>query len=268
MKEYYHNIEIAYHNASINKDLVSIVVPVYNAGRFLDDTIKTVLNQTYANWELILVNDKSTDNSREIALKYQEKDHRIKLLDNKNNSGAAISRNKGIDEAKGKFIAFLDADDLWNKDKLKKQVKFMNEKDCEFSFTGYEFADESGKPNGKKVYVPATINYKQALKNTTIWTSTVMLNMEKLSKMQIKMPDLRRGQDTATWWKILRTIDKAYGSDTLLSYYRRTSNSLSANKLAALRRTWNLYRRHEKLNILMSSYCFIYYCINATRRRI
>ena len=267
MKEYYHNIEIAYHNASINKDLVSIVVPVYNAGRFLDDTIKTVLNQTYANWELILVNDKSTDNSREIALKYQEKDHRIKLLDNKNNSGAAISRNKGIDEAKGKFIAFLDADDLWNKDKLKKQVKFMNEKDCEFSFTGYEFADENGKPNGKKVYVPATINYKQALKNTTIWTSTVMANLTKINKKDLLMQNIKY-EDSACWWHILNNIKNGFGLNEILSYYRRSKKTYSANKLNSMYWTWKLYRKVENLTILTSIFYLLINKINALKRRI
>ena len=144
----------------------------------------------------------------------------------------------------------------------------MKKNKCEFSFTGYEFADADGKPIGKKVFVPKKISYKQALKNTTIWTSTVMFNMNKLSKDDIYMPNVRRGQDTATWWKILKKIDYAYGLNEILSYYRRTDESLSANKITALKRTWNLYRNVEKLGLISSCYNFCWYCFNAVRRRI
>lgn len=246
--------------------LVSIVVPVYNAEKFLEDTIKTVQAQTYENWELILVNDCSTDNSKKIAKPFLSS--KIKWFDMEKNSGAALTRNRGIKEAKGRYICFLDADDLWKKEKLEKQVEFMKQKDCEFSFTGYEFADENGIPNGKKVFIPKKISYKQALKNTTIWTSTVMFDINKLKKDDIYMPNIRRGQDTATWWKVLKKIDCAHGLNEILSYYRRTNESLSANKIKALKRTWNLYRKVEKLNLFYSIYNFIWYCFNAVRRRI
>lgn len=249
------------------KDLVSIIIPVYNAEKFIDKTINTVLNQTYTNWELLLVNDCSTDNSKKLIQKYL-KDERIRLINNKTNSKAAISRNNGIKKAKGRYICFLDADDLWDKEKLEKQVKFMNEKDCAFSFTGYEFADENGKPNGKKVFIPEIITYKQALKNTTIWTSTVMFDMNKLSKEDIYMPNVARGQDTATWWKVLKKVNYAYGLKDVLSFYRRTNDSLSANKFVALKRTWNLYRNVEHLNIFYSFYCFCFYAIKAVKRRV
>ena len=261
LKENYKKIK-----ESKEKELVSIVVPVYNAEKFLEETINTVLNQTYDNYELLLVNDCSKDNSKSIAEKYLS--DKIKWIDMKKNSGAALTRNKGIEVSNGRYVCFLDADDLWEKEKLEKQIKFMNEHDCEFSFTGYEFADSKGIPNGKKVYIPENINYKRALKNTTIWTSTVMLDMKKLSKEDIYMPNVRRGQDTATWWKILKKIDYAYGLNEILSYYRRTDESLSANKITALKRTWNLYRNVEKLNIFSSFYNFCWYCFNAVRRRI
>lgn len=251
-----------------NSDLVSIVVPVYNAAQFLDETIATTQNQTYKNWEMILVDDCSTDNSIEIIKKYQKDDTRIKLYQNKTNSYAAITRNKGIDESKGRYIAFLDADDLWKPTKLEKQLVFMQEKDCAFSFTDYEFADEHGNPNGKKVSVPVSITYRQALKNTTIWTSTVMLDTKKLTKQTIRMPNIRRGQDTATWWKILKIIPKADGVNEVLSYYRRTTDSLSANKLTALKRTWHIYRVVEKLGIIPSLYYFTCYVYNAVGRRV
>ena len=250
----------------MNNDMVSIVVPVYNAEKFLKDTINSVLEQTYKNWELLLINDCSKDDSKKIAKSFLS--DKIKWIDMPKNGGAALTRNKGIEEAKGRFICFLDADDLWDKEKLEKQVKFMKEKDCAFSFTGYEFADEYGNPNGKKVYIPEKINYKQALKNTTIWTSTVMFDMNKLKKDNIYMPNVKRGQDTATWWKVLRNIDYACGLNEILSYYRRTNESLSANKIKALKRTWHLYRKVEKLNLIISSYNFLWYCFNAIKRRI
>ena len=252
----------------MKQDLVSIIVPVYNAERFLKDTINTILNQTYKNWELILVDDCSTDKSVNIINKYSKKDKRINLVKNKVNSKAAVSRNNGIKKSSGRYLCFLDADDLWDKQKLEKQVNFMKNNDCEFSFTGYEFADKNGKPNRKKVFIPNRINYKQALKNTTIWTSTVMFDMEKLSKEDIYMPNVARGQDTATWWKVLKKIDYAYGLNEILSFYRRTEGSLSSNKITALKRTWNLYRNVEHLNIFSSSYNFFFYCLNAVRRRI
>lgn len=248
--------------------LVSIVTPVYKAEQFIRETIKTVQDQTYDNWELLLIDDCSPDNSVAIIKELQKADKRIKLFQLNENSGAAIARNKGIDEAKGRYIAFLDADDLWHPEKLAKQVAFMQENDSAFSFTGYEFADADGQPNGKKVYVPATISYKQALKNTTIWTTTVVFDLEKLTKTTISMPNIKRGQDTATWWKVLKEIDHADGIKRILAYYRRTNNSLSANKLTALKRSWNLYRNVEGFGRVRSAYNFSWYVYNAVRRRV
>ncbi|MDD7381789.1 MAG: glycosyltransferase family 2 protein, partial [Bacillales bacterium] len=231
-------------------------------------TINSIQEQTYSNWEAIFIDDCSSDNSYNLIKKHQKEDKRIKLIKNKTNSGTAVSRNNGIDHAEGDYLCFLDADDKWHPEKLEKQINFMQELNCEFSFTGYQFANEKCNPNGKIVSVPNKINYKQALKNTTIWTSTVMFNMGKLTKDDIYMPNIKRGQDTATWWKVLKKIEYAYGLNEVLSYYRRTNNSLSANKLTALKRTWNLYRNVEHLNILSSFYNFCWYCFNAVRRRV
>ena len=249
-----------------NQPQVSIVVPVFNAEKFLAETIQTISDQTYENWELLLINDCSTDNSEAVAKTFL-KDKRIHWINLKKNSGAAISRNKGIELADGRYIVFIDADDLWKKNKLEKQLSFMQKKDCAFSFTSYEFADENGKPNGKKAIVPKKISYKQALKNTTIFTSTVMLDMNKLSKEDIKMPNVP-SEDTAAWWKILKKIDFAYGISEIYTYYRRSKNTLSSSKTTAIKRIWFLYRKVEKLNLLTSSYCFCFYAINAVRRRV
>lgn len=246
--------------------LVSIVVPVHNGEVFIAETIESVLAQTYSNWELILVNDGSSDRSMEIIKEYKSSG-RIRVIDLKQNVGAAKARNAGIMAAKGKYLCFLDADDLWVPEKLEKQVKFMVDKDCAFSFTRYEFADASGKPNGKVVSVPDTITYKQALRNTTIWTSTVVFDMRKLTKDDVLMPEIA-SEDTATWWKVLKKVNCAYGLDKVLSYYRRSGQTLSSNKLVAIRRIWRLYRDYEGLNLAQSFANFVGYATNAVRRRV
>lgn len=246
--------------------LVSIVMPAHNAAEFIGDTVNSILAQTYKNWELIIVDDCSTDNTRKILKKFDSE--KIRVIFCKKNGGAAKARNRGICEARGSFLSFIDADDLWEPDKLSRQLKFMAKKNATFSFTSYVFADANGVPNDKVVKVPATITYRQALKNTTIWTSTVMFDMTKLTKKDVEMPDVRRGQDTATWWKVLKKVDKAYGLNEIMAIYRRTDGSLSANKITALKRTWNLYRNVEHLNVIKSSFCFAFYCFNAVKRRV
>ena len=251
----------------MEKALVSIVVPVYNSEKFILDTINTVEKQSYKNWELIFVDDCSKDNSTKIIKELIKNNNKIKLIELKKNSGAATARNVGIDESKGSYIAFLDSDDLWKKEKLENQLAFIKENGCAFSFTGYEFADEYGLGNGKVVKVPFKMNYKKALKNTTIFTSTVMFDLEKISKDQIKFENIK-SEDTATWWKVLKSGYVAYGLNENLTYYRRTSGTLSSNKFEAIKRIWNLYRKQEKLNIFVSFYNFCFYAFNAVRRRV
>jgi teichuronic acid biosynthesis glycosyltransferase TuaG len=245
--------------------LVSIVMPAFNSAAFIDEAIHSVIGQTYENWELIIVDDGSTDNTLDILKQF--KSEKIKVLEMGKNSGAAQARNKGIRASKGAFLCFIDADDLWQPDKLASQLDFMAETDAAFSFTSYVFANAEGKLNGKVVRVPSTITYKQALRNTTIWTSTVMFDMSKLTKDDVEMPDVK-SEDTATWWRILRKIDKAYGMYGVSAIYRRVGKTLSSNKFVAVRRTWNLYRKQEGLNVVRSSINFMGYAFNAMRRRI
>lgn len=253
----------------MKEKLVSIIIPVYNAEKFIIETMESVRKQTYQNWELILVDDISTDKSCQLIEEYQKKysDKSISLIKLKKKGMAAGARNTGIKKAKGRYICFLDADDLWDKRKLEKQVAFMESHNCAFSFTGYEFADSKGKPLGTKVYVPASLTYKQALKNTTIWTTTVMFDMKKITKKLIEMPNVK-SEDTATWWKILKNGYIAYGLNEILSYYRRSEGTLSSDKKEAVKRIWNLYRNVEHLNIVTSIYNFCFYAINAVKRRI
>ena len=143
----------------------------------------------------------------------------------------------------------------------------MKKNNYEFTFSGYEFANENGVGNGNKVIVPKKIKYRQALKNTTIFTSTVMFDVEKLGKDIIKMPNIK-SEDTATWWKVLKTGINAYGIEEVLSYYRRTKSTLSSNKFKAISRIWYLYRKQEELNLFYSIYNFCFYAFNSVKRRI
>lgn len=251
------------------KDLVSIIIPVYNANKYIETTVRTVAGQSYENWELLLVDDGSTDGSSETIKRLEAEDdtHRIKVLLPNEHGTAARARNYGLKHASGRYVAFLDADDLWEKDKLEKELSFMKEKNAGFVFTGYEFADANGVGLGKIVKVPETLNYKQALKNTTIFTSTVLLDTQIVDKELIFMPEIK-SEDTATWYRILRNGHIAYGLNENLVKYRRVANSLSSNKLEAIRRIWNLYRKAEKLSLIYSAYNFMFWAVRAVLRRI
>ena len=251
-----------------NNDLISIIIPVYNAEKYISETLDTVVNQTYSNWELILIDDFSNDNSVSIIKKRQQEEKRIKLYSMNKNVGQAVARNNGIERAKGKFICFLDADDKWEKEKLEKQIQFMKEKKCAFSYTSYEFADEKCNPNGKKVIAKETLSYKEALKNNIISTITVMFDLDKISKNEIIMPNLKYVEDTATWWKILRNGYTAYGKSDIYSYYRRSPKTSSSNKFRTQKPLWNLYRNVEKLGVFYSFYCLTWKNIHALLRRI
>lgn len=247
-------------------ELISIVIPVYNSEKYIKETIECILNQTYKNWEIIFVDDGSKDGSVDIIRDYQ--DERMHLYQNEKNQGPAYTRNKGIEKARGRYLAYMDADDLCDADKLEKQICFMKKTGCAFCFTGYEFAGEDGKRNGKIVRIPEKMEYKDALKRTTISTITVMFDRKQISNEVLYMPLDARGEDTATWWKILRHGYTAYGIDEPLSVYRRYGGSRSSNKLDAVCGTWKMYRRNEKLGILRSSYYFCCYILNAVKRRI
>ncbi len=253
--------------------MISVVIPVHNAGRFICDTIRSVIAQDYKDWELILVNDHSEDDSVEkirfFIDEYAEKGEpdRIRFVDAGERRGAASARNVGIDAARGRYIAFLDADDIWEPEKLERQLAFQSKINKAFTFTGYEFADEDGVGVDKIVRVPLHMNYGQALKNTTIFTSTVIFDTELISKELIHMPEVP-SEDTATWWKVLRHGYEAWGLDQPLTLYRRSGGTLSANKKVAIQRIWNLYRKVEGLSLIKSMWCFAFYALHAVGRRI
>ncbi|MCH5341200.1 MAG: glycosyltransferase family 2 protein [Acetatifactor sp.] len=250
-------------------ELVSIIVPVYNVEKVIKETMDSVLAQTYPHWELLLVEDCSKDNSAGVIMDYiaEKEDNRIRLIRQPSNQGAARARNRGLNQARGRYISYLDADDLWVPEKLEKQLKLMEQKDAAFSFTGYEFADEKGIGLGKIVRVPETLSYTQALSNTTIFTTTVMFDTQKIPKDLLEMPEIK-SEDTALWWRVLRTGYVAYGLDENLARYRRAGRTLSSNKLEAIRRIWNLYRKAEGLSLIRSMWHFCFWAVRAVWRRI
>ena len=250
----------------MNEYLVSIVTPVYNSEKFISDTIESVQDQTYKNWELLLVDDCSKDASAEIIESYRKDDERIKYIKLEKNSGAAVSRNVGIKNAKGRFIAFVDSDDLWEPKKLEVQMKFMLKKKIGFSFTSYRYMREDGTRTNKVAKAPEKIDYNGLLKNTIIGCSTVVIDRDIIGNFD--MPLVRRGQDTATWLKLLRDVDYAYGIGDSLVNYRLVGDSISSNKIKALRRTWNTYRNVENLSLGKSAYVFCFYVFNAIKKRI
>lgn len=249
----------------MNDKLVSIVIPVHNTEAYIEDTILSIKSQTYQDWELILVDDGSTDASR--ARMESFLCDKIRLVTFEKAHGAAFARNAGIQKAEGRYLAFLDADDLWDPEKLERQLKFCEETHAGFTFTGYEFAGSDGIGVDKIVQVPSKLNYRQALKNTTIFTSTVLFDTTKVPIGLIQMPEVP-SEDTATWWQILRSGYTAYGLNRALTLYRRSHGTLSSNKLTAIKRVWNLYRNVEKLNPLYSAYCFCFYALHAVWRRL
>lgn len=249
----------------MEKDLISIIIPVYNAERFIKETIQTIKSQTYKNWEAIFIDDNSTDNSKSI-IKQNLKDN-MKLIELTRNSGPAIARNKGLEIAKGRYIAYLDADDLWKENKLEVQYKFMKENDCAFSYTSYIHINKSGKLS-KGLKINEKLNYVEALKKIKVLTSTSMFDLRKIDKKLLIMPNLRNAQDVATWYNILRKGYIAYGINEPLAYYRRCSNRNSSNKFKSMYARWLVYRKAEGLSLVKSLYYFVNYIINAVLRRM
>ena len=240
-------------------ELVSIITPSYNSAKFISQAIESVLSQTYTNWEMIIVDDCSPDNSNEIVKKYCNKDSRIKLIKLEKNSGPAVARNRAIQEAKGRYIAFLDADDLWKPKKLEMQIKFMTEKDLVFTYSSYDLVDEEGNSLGTFT-TKEKISYKGLLKTCSIGCLTAIYDTQKIGK--VYMPNIIKRQDYALWLRILREIRNTQGILRPLAIYRLRKNSISSNKLNAACYQWKIYRDVENFNVFQSVYYFTHYVYN------
>ncbi|MCA1048631.1 glycosyltransferase family 2 protein [Priestia aryabhattai] len=245
-------------------ELVSIVTPMFNSEKYIRDAINSVINQEYQNWEMIIVDDASKDESQEIVRKFVLEDKRIKLITQEKNSGVVAARNRGISESQGRYLAFLDSDDMWHPKKLSMQIELMNRQDVAFCFSSYEIMQDNGQLSGKIIKVPRTVNYNQLLRGNIIGCLTVLIDRKKISS--IKMPNIRH-EDYATWLTILSTHNlAAHGLSISLAYYRRAENSLSSNKLKTIRWSWDIFRKHLNMGNLESSYRMAIFIINVAKK--
>lgn len=246
-------------------DLVSIITPAYNCAEVISETIESVINQTYENWEMIIINDCSTDNTAEIAKKYCKKDSRIKLVCMENNSGSADARNRGIKLSRGKYIALLDSDDLWKPEKLSRQISFMRSKQCAFSFSAYDVFRDPAETRRKIFKVPKSITYNQYLRNSIIGCLTVIIDKEKIPEFHMERGYL---EDTLTWMYYLRKGIIAYGLNENLASYRVISGSKSSNKFENAKRFYACLKSQPELSTLDCCLCEIGYIWNALRKRL
>ena len=244
----------------MDKEKVSIIVPMYNAEKFIGKTIESVLSQTYENWEMLIMNDVSTDNSLAVVNEYAKKDDRIKVLNTEKNMGVVKGRNHLIDLANGKFIAFLDADDYWHSQKLEKQIQFMKEKNAGISCTEYTRVKENGEKINE-VVIKSEISYTDMLKNNYLGCLTVMYDVEKVGKRYFK--ELEKNEDYVLWLEIVKDVKTIFGLKENLAYYRVLDNSRSSNKVKTAKVRWEIYQKVEKLPFLKSVYYFLHYAIRA-----
>lgn len=250
------------------QDKVTVVTPSWNSEKYIQETIKSVQAQTYQNWEMIIVDDCSTDRTVEIVENIAKVDSRVRVLRQDKNSGAGAARTRAMQNATGRFIAYLDSDDIWKPRKLEKQVRFMKEQDCGFSCASYEVINDAGKPLHKYVHMLPKVDYIGFLTNNLLQTVGIMVDTQKVDKKYLVMPDIRRRQDAATWLQILKAGFECYGLNEILAEYRRTENSLSSNKLKAVKGIWSLYRDIEHLSLPFSCYCFVRYAFLAVWKRV
>jgi len=240
------------------EELVSIIMPAYNCGDFIGATLDSVINQSYKNWEVIIVDDCSTDNTADVVQEYIKKDNRIKYHKLEKNSGAAVARNKAVDLASGKYMAFLDSDDVWFPEKLTKQIGFMEQNDYGFTCTSYTKIDEQGEYLNRTIVAQPKRDYDGVLK-TCPGNSTVVYNAEKLGKF--KIPDIKKRNDYVMWLQVIKKEKYLYGIEEPLGSHRIRTEGISSNKKSLVGYHWKVYREIENLSLLKSSYLMVYWVV-------
>lgn len=239
-------------------------MPAYNASLNIGHAIDSVLKQTYENWELIIVNDCSTDNTLEIVRSYANEDDRIKVFSNEVNSKVAKTRNKAISKATGRYIAFLDSDDLWLPEKLEQQLNLMkSDEKIYFSFGSYLVIEDDGSKTGKIMKAPAKISYKNMLKGSKIGCLTVLIDRNIVSDLEFK--DIGH-EDYLLWLELLRDYGDAYAVTDAVACYRQGGGSLSSNKKRAAGWQFDIYRKELNIPLIPSIFYFVHYAINAFRK--
>lgn len=240
-------------------ELVSIIMPTYNCGKFIGETIESIQKQTYQNWEIVIVDDCSTDDTKDIVSQYMKSDNRIKYFCLDTNSGAAVARTKSMELANGEYIAFCDSDDLWMSNKLEMQLAFMTGNDYAFTCTAYEQIDELGNPLNRIIKTIQKTDYNRLLLDCPVGNSTVMYSVKKMGKFEV--PNIRKRNDDALWLTMLKKEKYIWGMPDVLMKYRLRSNSISSNKLQVIKYHWILYRDIENLSVVRSLFHIGYWCL-------
>ena len=239
---------------------VSIITPAYNSEKYISETILSIQNQTFQDWELLITDDCSTDHTWMIICEFAKKDHRIKTFQLQKNSGPGIARNNSIKHASGRFIAFCDSDDCWLPEKLEKQLKFQQENNLALSFSSYKIIDENGRPTGQ-VKAPGKVTYKKMLRNNYVGCLTAIYDKDKIGK--VFMPEIRKRQDWALWLKILKLTPYALSVQENLAVYRERNVSVSSGKISLIKYNWKILREVEnfstpKSTLFLSRFLFYY----------
>lgn len=252
-------------------DPVSIIMPAYNCEKFIDRAIESVCSQSYPDWELIVINDASTDKTAQIAEKYANERENVYLINNDEKNGPARSRNKGIEMAKGRFICFLDSDDVMLPDKLKKQIEFSVKNGYGFTYTNYSRINEDGETVKERMNLIPESDWKDTACVMPMLLSTVMFDLSVIGKKEIRMPDITTSEDRACFSSVLKNnkdkCGKAYLLDEVLTSYRITKSSLSHSKIANAKSVWYFFRKIEKKSFFVSCGWFIKYVISAVKKR-
>lgn len=246
--------------ALYENERVSVIIPVFKVERFIEQTILSVVNQNYPDIEIVLVDDCSPDRTAAIIKNMQEKYTNIEYYKLDKNSGAAVARNKALDIATGRYVAFLDGDDMWAEGKLEKQMAYMKKHNAAISCTAMDTVDEKGQALGSVRNVREKITYKFLLHNTMIATSTTIIDRNQTGDFQ--MPLRRGGQDYATWLMLMRNGIVCCGLDEVLSHYRVVSNSLSSNKWKSIRQVWEIQTVNEGINKVSAAINVCFFVVN------
>lgn len=249
----------------MERELVSIIMPTYNCGRFIEESVKSVLVQHHKNWELLIVDDCSTDNTKNVLAPYLAKYPNIHYSCLEKNSGPAVARSEALKQAKGDYVAFLDSDDLWTPNKLSLQIDFMKRNKVPFSATGYELIREDGTSKGVALIPPQKTNYDKMLRlSCPVGNLTVMYDRRVIGDQQV--PAIKKRNDFALWLQTLHKTDACYGMPDVLGKYRVRSKSISRNKFKLLLHHWHLYRDIEKLNLAKTAwYIFCWGFVKGTK---
>jgi teichuronic acid biosynthesis glycosyltransferase TuaG len=244
--------------------LVSIITPSWNVERLIGETIESVQAQTLGDWELLIADDCSTDNTAAVVEGYAAKDSRIRLIRQSRNGGPALARQAAIEHARGRFLAFLDSDDLWLPAKLERQVAFAREHRAALSFTAFRRINETGSVTGRLIPVPASLNYEHLLKNTSIATLTALVDREIAGNIAMKDEPY---DDFCLWLSILKPGHVAHGLNEDLARYRVRGVSVSSRPMRSAGWVWHIYRNVERLSLVKSAWCFAHWSARAWLKR-